>query len=494
MRSVAMRWGSVVSVAVLSAGFVVGVAAPASAALPTGPTAVGVTGSRPGATEIPFPISDQVAASVDVATGNLRVSNSSLSLVGVNGPVSMGQSYNSLGTSVGSTSIPAANRWTVGVQGAGYLSNAYGGGGIVYTSGDGSTWLYTTSTATTFASPAGAKADLVAVGSTFTLTDRQSRQVTTFNADGQPTTITDRNGNTTTIAYTGAGNPSSVTSSAGPTAARTATLAYSSTTRTLTATQTSGSSTRSVKWVKDASSNLTSIVDAEGKTTSFAYTGQQLTSITGPTGAVVTIGYESATSGRVTAVSQANTTAGSPGTSVTRFAYPNTSTRFLARANTNQSAAVASSPHVTYTINASTNLVTASTDELGRQRAATYTPNGDVATATSGTGSTAGTTTGTYGANGGDSMTSLKAPGGATRTTAYANTAPATAYLASSRTDSAGNASTYTYNGTGNALTGSNALAATATLTYNTDAQLRRHWLPAMARTRPCMGTTQTNS
>lgn len=467
MRSARVRWVSALSVVLLSAGFVVGVAAPANAALPPGPTTVGVTGSRPGATEIPFAVSDQVEASVDVATGNLRVSNASLSLVGVNGAVAIGQSYNSLSTTAGAATIPAANRWTVGIQGVGYLSSVTGG--VVYTAGDGTTWKYTTGTGGAFASPAGAKADLVAVGATYKLTDRQSRQVATFNSDGQPTTIADRNGNATTIGYSTAGNPNSVTSSAGPTAARTATLTYSSTTRTLTATQTNGSSTRAVNWVKDPYSNLTSIVDAEGKTTSFGYTGQQLTTITGPTGAVVTIAYESASSNRVVSVSQANTTAGSPGTSVTRFAYPSSTSRLLARPNTNQSSAVAAVPHITYTINASTNLVTAATDELGRQRAATYTPNGDVATATSGTGSTAGTTTATYGANGGDSMTSLKAPGGATRKAAFANTAPATAYLASSSTDDAGNTSTYTYNGTGNALTSSNALAATATLTYNAD-------------------------
>lgn len=470
VRSGVKRWMSAVSVAVLSAGFVVGFSAPASAALPTGPVAVGQTGSRPGATEIPFQVSDQVSAYVDVATGNLRVTNQSLSLVGVTGPVEIAQSYNSLSAVAGTGSVPAANRWTTGIQGVGFLAAAYGGSGVVYTAGDGTTWLYAAASGGGYTAPAGAKADLAPVaGGGFALTERESRQVATFNADGQPISIADRNGNTTTIGYASPGNPNSVVSSAGPVAARTATLAYSSSTRTLTATQTSGASTRTLSWVKDSSSNLTSVVDAEGKTTAFGYTGQQLTTITGPTGAVVTIGYESATSSRVTSVSQANTTAGSPGASITRLAYPSATTRFLARGNTNQSSSVAPVPHVTYTINASTNLVTASTDEMGRQRAATYTPNGDVATATSGTGSTAGTSTATYGANNGDSMTSLQAPGGATTTAAYANTAAATAYLASSITDSAGNTSTYTYNGAGNALTSSNALAATATLTYNAD-------------------------
>ncbi|WP_165971288.1 RHS repeat domain-containing protein [Microbacterium oleivorans] len=460
---------SAVSVGLLSAALLVGVAVPAYAALPAGPVTVGVTGARPGATEIPFQISDQVGVGVDVATGNLRVSTRSLSLVGVTGQVGIGQTYNSLSNLAGASNAGAANRWVFSAQGAGFLATSYGGGGLTYTAGDGSTWKYTTGTGSAFTSPAGAKADLVSITGGYKLTDRQSRQVVTFDTDGRATSIADRNGNTTTLTYDPYGTVSTVVSSAGPTAARTATFAYSSTTRTLTASQTSGVLSRSVKWVKDASQNLTSIVDGENKTTSFGYTGQQLTSITGPTGAVVTIGYESSTSSRVVSVSQANTTAGSSGTSVTRISYPSSTSRNLARPNTDQASSVASVPHITYTINSTTRLVTKSVDEMGREKAKTYTPNGDTATATSGAGSTAGTTTATYGANGGDSLTSLQAPGGQTSSQAFSNTAASTQYLASSSTDSAGNSSTYTYNGSGNQLTSTDANAATATLTYNTD-------------------------
>lgn len=385
-----MRAGrSVISggaIAALTLGLLVGVTAPASAALPTGPTTTGVTGARPGATELSVGVSDQVTAFVDVATGNLRVQNASLSLVGVTGDVSIGQTYNSLGSSIGATTVPAANRWTVGVQGAGYLS-AGTAGAVIYTDASGATWMFTPVSGTpgAFTSPAGAKADLVVAGSGWTLTDRASRQVVTFNGDGQPISIADRNGNATTIGYSAPGNPNAITSSAGPVAARTATLAYSGAYYTLTATQTSGSSTRNVRYVKNSASNLVSIIDAENKTTAFGYTGQLLTTITGPTGAVTTIGYEAGTN-RVVSISQANTTSGSPGTSVTRLAYPSGTQTLVARPNTNQSAAVASVPKVTYTINATSKLVTASTDELGRQRAASYTPNGDVASSTSGAG------------------------------------------------------------------------------------------------------------
>jgi RHS repeat-associated protein len=469
-----MRFGrsslvSVLATAALALGLVTVVAAPANAALPEGPSTTELTGARPGATELSFAISDRVSVAVDVGTGNLRVSATSLSLVGVNGPVELGRSYNSLASSAGSASMAAANRWTFSVSGVGLLS-AGASGSVIYTDGSGATWPFTPVSGTpgAYVAPAGLKADLSASGGGFVLTDRQSRQVVTFNGDGEPVSIADRNGNTTKIGYAAPGVPDQVTSSAGPVAARTAALSYSQPYSTLTATQTSGSSSREVEWVKDTGSNLTSIVDAMGRSTSFGYTGQLLTSITGPGGASVSIGYEAGTD-RVVSVSQANTTAGSPGTSQTRLAYPSATETLLARPNTNPSAGVDSVPHVTYTIDAASRLVTAVSDEMGRQRAATYTPNGDVATATSGTGATAGTTTATYGANGGDSLTSLAGPGGATTSTAYANTAAATQYLPSSTTDDAGNTSTYTYNGTGNPLTSTDALAATATLTYNAD-------------------------
>lgn len=112
-----------------------------------------MTGSRPGATEIPFQVSDQVGVGVDVATGNLRVSTQTLSLVGVTGQVGIGQTYNSLSSTTGASNNSTANRWVFTAQGAGFLAATYGGGGLTYTAGDGSTWKYTTGTS----SPTGSR-------------------------------------------------------------------------------------------------------------------------------------------------------------------------------------------------------------------------------------------------------------------------------------------------------------------------------------------------
>ncbi|WP_158603876.1 RHS repeat domain-containing protein [Cryobacterium tepidiphilum] len=442
-----------------------GAAQATTSGLPGYSDETGLTGARPNATRLSFYVSDQVSATIDVGTGNLMVTSRNLVLPGVNGSVPIGETYNLLGAEVGSTSTLEANNWTLGLGGAGSLAQA--DAGVVYTGGDGSTWLFTpvSGSSTAFSSPAGLKGDLIKTASGYTLSFHGSGQVVSFDASGNAVSVADRNGNTTTISYT-SGQPTSITSTAGPTAARTAALSYSSTSRTLTVSQTSGSLSRSVKYVKDASSNLTSIVDANGKTTSFAYgSNSKLTSITSPTGAVTNFSYNSA--GLPVQVDQLNTSVGSPGTATTRFDYTDGPETLVAGPNTAVSP-VSAAPHTTYELNAD-DRVTSATDPEGRSRSRTYTPEADVATATDGTGTTGGTTTATYGANSGESLTKVQSPGGAAGQAAYANTSPGAKYQPSSATDDAGNTSLYTYSGSGNALTASDASSATATLTYHSD-------------------------
>ena len=446
--------------------------------IPVGPSTVGLTGSRPSATTLPFPISDQVEASVDVATGNLLVSTAGLSLTGVNSTVPIGATYNSLGWEAGKAGRSAANNWSLGLAAAGSLSQV--GSNIVYTGADGVTWRFLpiTSAPGTYSSPAGFKQDLVKTATTWTLTDRASRQVITFAADGNPVSVEDRNGNTTTIGYE-AGEPVSVTTNAGPVMARTAKLAYDTAASALTVTQSATASTsRSIRYVKDSSQNLTSYTDAEGKTTTFAYSGRDLTSITSNTGAVTTFTYSGATH-KVTRIDQRNTTAGSPGTAVTRVAYSSTTETLVAGPNTDLNVAVASGPRTIYTVNASTKLVEKALDPQTRERSKTYTAGADTLTSTIGAEGVEGrgTSKGTYGANNNESLTRAESPGGAASQTTYGSTA-ATAYLPASSTDDAGNQSLMTYNGAGNQMSSSDASGAKAELDYNDNGTVKTATAP----------------
>lgn len=461
-----------VSLAVsLAAALSVGATAPAAAvmapmAVPAASTALqntlGKLGERPGATRIPVPITDQVSASVDVGTGNLMLQIAGLSVPGITGDTTIGLTGNSLSQETSSSSAePRKFELTAGA--AGSLSTV--SGGVIYEGPDGYTAKFTAvaGSTTAFTAPAGVKAELVKTSTGYTLTWRQSAAVVEFNNDGRTTAVADRNGNKTTYTYTN-GVLSKVVGTRGTAEAKTATISTSST--AITVTQSTSSENRTVKFEKDSTNDLTAFVDAEGKRTEFETFSGQVRKITSPTGAVTDISYDA--SDRVTAITERNTTTGSPGDSSTRFAYSSATQTLVADPNTNQGSAVSAVPRTTYTLNADQR-VTAATDAMGRAVSKTYTPDFDTATATSGTGASAGTTTNTFGANDGESLTKSTSPGGAAGQAGYGNTAANTKYLATSSTDDATNTTTYTYNGAGNPLTTTDAMASQATLTYNPD-------------------------
>lgn len=422
-------------------------------------------GARPGQTALPIPISDRVNATVDVATGNLNLSVGVLSLPGVTTSTGIALQYNSRAEGTTAATLPA--RWSLAIGGAATLSQV--SNGVLYTGGDGYSAVFTpvAGSTTAFTPPAGVKADLVkdAYGA-FKLTSRTTGEVTTFDADGKTTGLADRNGNTTSLTYS-AGRPSTVTSTAGPVEARTANLVYGSGGNLEQVQQTSAGATRTSIIGSDAvAQTLQLFKDAAGKETKFEYANQRISSVITPTGARTNFTYD--TAGKLTQVEKVNQSPGTPGNSVTRIAYPSATQTLVAGPNTNLAQAVTAVPRTTYTI-AANKTVTSATDPMGRAVSATYTGDFDTLTSTQGAGTTAGTTTNTYGSNTGQSLTASKSSGGATGQAEYANTAASTKYLASSSTDDSGSKSLYTYNGAGNALSSTDALAAEAKLTYNTD-------------------------
>jgi RHS repeat-associated protein len=468
--------GAVASV--LGVGLLAATAGPGLAAIPAATSGeqatIGKLGARPGATRLPLQISDQVSGSVDVGTGNLMLSVSGLSLPGVNVDVPLGAVFNSQATNTAAGD--AAARWSLNFGGAGSLSSTPSG--VLHTGGDGYSSLFTpvSGSTTAFTAPAGTKADLVKNGDgTYTLTSRTSASVVTFNADGRVTSLADRNANTTTF-IPATGKITDVSATRGVSQARKATLSYDANTGTLSRiSQTNGAATRSASLTDNGSGNWSSFTDLAGKVTSFGYSSGRISTITAPAGGQTKLSYDA--TGRITQIERVNTSTGSPGNSITRITYPSATQTLVAGPNTDPAVAVASGPRTTYTLN-SGGRVTAATDPMGRAQAATYTGDFDTLTATRGTGTTSGTTTNTYGANTGESITASASQGGASGQAAYVNTAANTKYLATSSTDDAGNQSLYTYNGAGNALTSSDALAAKATLEVNLDGTVKTALAP----------------
>ncbi len=263
-------------------------------------------------------------------------------------------------------------------------------------------------------------------------------------------------------------------------------LAYDSYTGTLASiTQSSGTATRSASLSNDGYGNWSNFTDQAGKVTAFGYDSGRISTSTAPTRAKTYLSYDAF--GRVTRIERVNTSPGSPGNSITRIAYPSSTQTLVAGPNTDTAVAVASGPHTTYNLSTDGRVISA-TDPMGRARAATYTGDFDPLTATQGTGSTSGTTTNTYGANSGQSLTKTTSAGGAAGQAGYANTAANTKYLATSSTDDAGNKSLYTYNGAGNALTASDAMAATATLEVNGDGTVKSALAPGLGTNKTLYG------
>lgn len=445
----------------------------ATLGIPASPAAAGPSigalsgaGERPGATRLTFTAGDSVQAQVDVGSGNLLVSVRGIVLPDVTRQVVVGAFYNSAAASA--TPVPRLGRgWGLDytpdvrlVVNADSSVTYHASGGLVgvFDLVAGSTTAYT--------SPAGFKSTLVKDAGGWTLTEHASQDALRFNTAGALTSVTDRNGNATTMTQSGSGTFKDIViqTPAGTTAARTADV---STASDGTTTITQGASTsRSVSFERPAAT-ATKFVDARGRATSFVYaSGGYLTRIDAPGGVSTRFTYD--TSNRVTSITQIESVAGGPGDSVTRLAYPSSTQTLVADPSTNQASAVSSVPHTTYTLDG-TQRVTTTVDAAGRIRSRTYTPMFDTATATRGTGGTASTTMNTWGANSGQSLTNTTSPSGSSQSLSYATTSGPAQYNPTSFTDDAGNASTYTYNGAGNQLTSTDAASAQAKVTYNPD-------------------------
>ncbi|MDQ1292543.1 MAG: hypothetical protein QG608_423 [Actinomycetota bacterium] len=219
----------------------------------------------------------------------------------------------------------------------------------------------------------------------------------TFNSSGQLTAIRDRNGYTTTLAYS-SGRMSTVTDPSG----RALTFTYDASDRIKTVTD---PLPRTVTYSYDASGNLAGVVDAGSGTSGFGYdSAHRLTSMTDPRGNTVTTVY-SPTTGQVTSqtdrrgktIAFAYTTNASTGTNTTTVTHPagNTDTYTFLNALLTREVQGAGTPAATsrtYTYDPVTAGRTSVTDGLGHTTRATYDAGGNQLTTTDALGRTTTTT------------------------------------------------------------------------------------------------------
>lgn len=191
---------------------------------------------------------------LNAQTKNLHVAIPVVSIPGLNGGLSLALYFNTAACTQSffpPATPPIANGWThtynVYLQGAGTTS-------VTVVEGDGSKNTFSQNMNGSFTAPAGVWDTLVLNGnSTYTLTRKSGLQLN-FNSSHKLATLVDRNGNTTTVAYNGAGHVSTVTDP----------------------------SSRQLTFSYNGSNLLTSVTDPASRTFSLSYTSNALTQVTYP--------------------------------------------------------------------------------------------------------------------------------------------------------------------------------------------------------------------
>jgi RHS repeat-associated protein len=267
-------------------------------------------------------LSDRMSLDVNVANGNLLVTNHDLSIAGTAGSdLVLGRTYNSL---VARESIGASfgERTSSGLSRDVKLQ-AFPNGDVAFFRGDGAIFLFPFASSsggtTTYGQPADINAKLTKNNSTgiYTMTYVRTGSVWTFNSSRRLTTLKDRNANTVTLTYTGDGKSvSSITDTRGRVVSVSRTDSTDNYIKKLT-----DSTGRTWNYAYDAATtdNVADYTDPAGKHTLYGRdANDRVTSITTPRGSVTMIAYDS--DGRVTSVIR-TTNAGHTTGPTTTYAY-----------------------------------------------------------------------------------------------------------------------------------------------------------------------------
>lgn len=368
---------------------------------------------------------------VNCATGNFSETATDASVPGRGPGLKLTRTYNS---AAAATPTPFGYGWSDSY--AMSLSQS-ATGTVTIAQEDGSTVTFAPDGTGGYAAPAYVFATLVHEGDgTWTFT-RRGTAIFTFSPTGQLLSVSDPDGDTTTLTYGPSGNLERVTDPAG----RSLTFAYGTGGLVSSVTDPAGNVTR---YAYDTAGNLVSVTDPLGNVTAFGYgAGHLLDRVVTPGGGVTTVTYDG--EGRAVAVVDplGRTTAFSYSTGKTTVTEPDGSTT-----------------EETF----SDYELTSRTTEAGTPQAATTTYAYDPSTLslTGVTNPDGNTTTYTYDAHG--NVTSVTDPlGRVTRATYNAFDEPLT------KTTPLGVTTTYTYDSRGNLLSVSTPLAGTAqvqTVTY----------------------------
>lgn len=419
-------------------------------------------GDRPFYSYYDQPLTDRSGLRVNLANGNLILSNQDLKIENPGGPkFAVSRQWESVADhrNPSGNGFPAQWKQLIGRD---IRLDEYSDGKL-FTGPEGyRAWFAKAQTGTgntTYTTPQGINADLTYKGNgVLELRFRQSGQTYEFGDYGFLTKIKDRNGNAITFAYATPldlySRNTTITDSTG----RAVTMNYDGLGRLGSMTD---STSRSWGYTYDSTGDyLTSYTDPNGKTTTYSYDAAGLISqVLSPRGLKTNFTYD--TNARVTSIQRVTSSSGTDTGPTTTFAYTDTSVSYTDSKGTvftypGKTVLTDANNHATTHYFDSNDRITRTVDTLGDARSKSYTANSDVATATDamGTGQSAGnTSSNSYDTD--NRATGSSAPTGAASSLGYAEAAgTVTSQVAhwqpSSSGDPDGNKAGFTYDGPGN--------------------------------------------
>jgi YD repeat-containing protein len=399
-------------------------------------------GSQDYYTTVDHQINDVSSLSVNVANGNLELDASDLTMDGIDLPIDVTRTYNSLAVS----SRDLGPNWVFDSAGDVGLT-FYSDGTIDYGGPTGLQEAFSRNPDGTYNSPPGIDATLSYLSGSYYLTDNDTGISSLFNSTGHLTSERDTTGNSLTFLYNASGQCTTITDTQG----HQTTFTYASG----KITQMTDAAGRTYGYAYDASGRLATYTDPAQEATQYGYdSSNRLTQVTDPLGHITKIAYDS--SSRVASLTYVTDPTSSAGYT-TSFTYGSASTTVTDPNN-----------HATKYVYNGRGLVTSTTDPEGNTTSTIWSSDNQVTTTTAPSGATV---TQTYNSNnvptqvtlptkatikvqyGNASLpynpTGLTSPQGKTTTVAYNNSTRTVASV----TDPLSNKGAATYNSNGTTAT-----------------------------------------
>jgi RHS repeat-associated protein len=436
-------------------------------------------------------LTDRSTLGVNVANGDLMVSNNDLHIAGTDGlDLNVGRYYNNLSTNQTSFGLG----WSMGPGADTSLwipsddSNT-----VDYLDGSGGVQTFYTDASGGWQTPPGLDASITMNGSntydstSYSITFRHSGIKETFSAPGNEldvwgrlSSISDRNNNKISYNYNGAGQLSSIVDTHGA-ATGTTSFTYTSAGYVSTMTDPSG---RLWQYFQNSSGYLTSYIDPAGKTTQYSYDSYgNLTQITTPAGNITNIAYDAGNSNRVTSVTRLVHPSDQSGPT-TSYSYgsPDGSSCDSTPGWTQTTETDPNQHTLTYCAD-DRSRITKTIDGAGHTRQTSYTQDGYIQTLTS---SLTTPTTFSYSNDGNDNVQQIQEGSGSSSITTKLQYADSSnPFLPTQVTDPQQNNVNYAYDGNGNlqSMTDQLTTQKQAKFTYNSDGTIATSTDPDGAET-----------